>query len=206
MVSVATDGANVMSGIHGGAIKHLKDEIPNLLYSICCSHTFNLTISAAIEASSIAPLMTIIQRLHSFFSFPKREAVLKQIFESKKLKFVKLIDPSPTRQIQRLDAVVRMRYSYKESIEALREILKWNSNDTVRNAENLLKEICSKDFALNLVACEFFMAKITPTARLFQKKNTDISKAFGSLTKTMKYFEQLNFTNVSRQMIEEANV
>ena len=63
MVSVCTDGANLMSGKDSGCIKLLKGRFPNLLYSICLSHTLNLSISAAMKNGPMASAFESLEKV-----------------------------------------------------------------------------------------------------------------------------------------------
>lgn len=113
LVTVCTDGASLMSGKDGGCIKIMKETYPHLLYSICFSHSLNLCIDNAFISPNIIDVFSVIYKLVSFFQFPKRNSVLVRVQELHKLKPMKLIDPSPTRQIQRLEAIHRVKLLYK---------------------------------------------------------------------------------------------
>ena len=67
LVSINTDGANIMSGKEGGEIRYFRHEIPHLLYSIFMSHTLNLCINAAMDSLKMDSTTPLIAKLYAFF-------------------------------------------------------------------------------------------------------------------------------------------
>ena len=72
LVSVCTDGANLLSGKESGCIKRLKEKFPNLLYTICFAHSLNLCINSALNAPILINSAKTIEKLHSFFSISEK--------------------------------------------------------------------------------------------------------------------------------------
>ena len=116
-----------------------------------------------------------------------------------------LIDPSPTRQIQRLSAIIRFRELYRWIINALGKCAGWTDSDAAENAIKLLRKILSKDFALSLVFIDHFMRQLIIPAQTFQSVNCDISLAKKQLQNVVDHIQTVNLEHLSQAMVHEAN-
>lgn len=95
------DGASAMSGVHQG-VQHYIKEVPNAHCVHCSSHSLNLAISDDCDCMMVRNCLGTVNKVYDSFNTPKRQAVLNKFSDnpSKKLK-----QPSPTRWIQRHNAV-----------------------------------------------------------------------------------------------------
>ena len=83
LVSVSTDGANIMSGKDAGCVTFLRKKFPKLLYTVCLSHSMNLCVSSSMDTPTVANIFHKIEKIISFFKWPKRNNEFKN--EQKKL-------------------------------------------------------------------------------------------------------------------------
>ena len=56
-----------------------------------------------------------------------------------------------------------------------------------------------------MVAIEYFLIKIKPTAKLFQDKSVDISKAKNSLDNIVQFMNRLDRNFLAKDLVEQAN-
>jgi len=71
-------GAANMSGSKKGVAARLKEVAPHALYVHCYAHVLNLALQDTLEFSSVMRnALGLIQSLHNFFNFLKRENILK---------------------------------------------------------------------------------------------------------------------------------
>lgn len=70
------DKAVSMSGNFNGVQAHIKQICLLAHYVHCSAHTLNLAVSKSCETQSIRNCIGIVGKLHDFFIYPKRKAVL----------------------------------------------------------------------------------------------------------------------------------
>ena len=205
MVSVCTDGANLLAGKDAGCVKLLQKHFDPLIYTVCYAHSLNLCINASLKAPSILDCCGYIEKAVSFFNYPKRAKVLVEANSKLNKPDLKLIDPSPTRQIQRLEAIHRMKELYPSVIESFNIVFNWSESAASESALKLIRKLSTKDFALSLASIEFFLTKLRPVATIFQIEKIDIKSARRSLANLISDFRILNRESLARSMVEEAN-
>ena len=81
------DGAKSVSGEFHGTQSVIRQTYPLALYSHCAAHSFNLAVSSACNTTAIKNNLGVLQNIHSFFIYPKRQLVLRNaINEDEKLR------------------------------------------------------------------------------------------------------------------------
>ena len=78
LVGFGSDGASVMSGEHGGVLKHLKDIFPEILYVHCYCHRLNLVLSKFVKVNSAAcSVFELYGTLHKVLAIAKNRAIFE---------------------------------------------------------------------------------------------------------------------------------
>ena len=107
LVSVSTDEATIMNGKDSGCVSFLKKNFPVILYPICFAHSLKLCINSSMSTPGVSNCMPLIAKITSFFKYPKRNTIFVNEQKRLNLEPKQLLDPSPTRQIQRLETVIK---------------------------------------------------------------------------------------------------
>ena len=144
MIAVGIDDANLMSGKDAGCIKLIKKQYSQLIYTVCFVHWLNLCINSAVKAPGAIDCCTLIEKIVSFFKWPKRASLFEKILDKMRIEKLKLIDPSPTRQIQRLEAINRLKKLYPAVVASLIECYNWPYSNTSQSAVKLVQNVQQK--------------------------------------------------------------
>ena len=121
------------------------------------------------------------------------------------MKSLQLLDPSLTRQIQRLEAGHRMKMLFPAIIETLNRCSNWQDVNSAQKANELLRITATKDFALMLVSSEFFMAKLVSVANIFQNQEVDFKAAKQALDKVITELTEINREVTCKRLVDGAN-
>lgn len=138
------DGASNMSGHIKGVQTIIRAQYPKALYVHCVAHTLNLAVSSACNIQPIRNCLGTIQKMYSFFNFPKRQnVILTAIDESDlepKIKTLKRL--CATRWVQRYDAINDFVELFPYVVISLENITEWSDSSSV-DANLLLKSMDS---------------------------------------------------------------
>lgn len=199
------DGASTMSGVHQGVQHYIKEEVPNAHYVHCSSHSLNLAISDACDCMMVRNCLGTVNKVYDFFNTPKRQAVLNKFSEnpSKKLK-----QPSPTRWIQRHNAVDNFAEKYNEVIKSLEEISTWNDKDTSANAHILLCAVRKSEFILSLEVIKKIFSYSLPLTKFLESESIDLAGAVNYAQDTWDQIKEIRdkadeeFSNIYRKVLD----
>lgn len=182
------DGASAMSGIHKGVQHYIKEEIPNAHYVHCSSHSLNLAISDACDCPMVRNCLGTVNKVYDFFNTPKRQAVLNKFSENplKKLK-----QPSPTRWIQRHNAVDNFAQKYDEVLKSLKEISAWTDKDTSANAHILLCAVNKFELVLSLGVINKLFSYSLPLTKYLESESIDLAGAVNYAQDTLDQIKEI---------------
>lgn len=170
------DGAAAMSGAFNGCQAKIKEKCPSALYVHCASHSLNLAISDACHIKDVRNCVGILEKAYSFMNTPKRNGVLQEsIVElsptSRKESLKKL---SPTRWIERHEAIMVMVELLHPLIHALESIENWQDKDSSAGACILLNSLRTSNFVITLLSMEKIFSLTLPLSRMLQAKTMDL--------------------------------
>lgn len=182
------DGASAMSGVHKGVQHYIKEEIPNAHYVHCSSHSLNLAISDACDCTMVRNCLGTVNKIYDFFNTPKRQAVLNKFSENP---FKKLKQPSPTRWIQRHNAVDNFAEKYDEVLKSLEEISTWTDKDTSANAHILLCAVQKFEFILSLRVLQKLFSYSLPLTKYLEAESIDLAGAINYAQDTLDQIKEI---------------
>lgn len=139
-----------MLGEQKGAVKELQTYLVNAIRCPSKNHSLNLSISKCSAVQLIRNAVWIISEIIALFNASsKRSFVLKQINQ------VKLKSLCDTRWIDRHDAVILFKSSFKNIIECLEHIAEWHESESSSRAECFKTSILTLNFLVSLYClCE----------------------------------------------------
>ena len=172
------DGANVMSGIHAGVQRLIKDMVDNPVPFVHCGcHNLNLVIKDSVDSvSDNENFFAILREVFSFFgSSLNRWAELRFHSNPGSLTLKKLC---VTRWTSRIDSVRAVRDRYPHIMRVLTNLSLTSKNKKERDDANCLKKkIDSFEFILFIVIWERILRAINAASRELQSPNLDLSVA-----------------------------
>ena len=120
IISLMSDGANVMSSDENGLYGKLKDKIQSLFYVGCLCHKLNLVITHALEELKVN-IVEILKRISSHFNYSYKETHLLEGMEEicGFEKTLKIITLSNTRWFSILGVLTRIFKIYRPLIDTL---------------------------------------------------------------------------------------
>ena len=172
----AYDGASVMSGVHNGVQKLIKDRSSKPVPFIhCAAHNLNLVINDAVN-SVIDNFFGFIQSINVFFaSSINRSRDLHLLTVDSSLSLKKLCI---TRWSCRVDSVRGVRDRFVDILKRLSVILLTSKDKKERDkAVGIKKNIAKIDFIINLVFWERILSCTNSASKELQSKSVDLSAA-----------------------------
>ena len=174
----AYDGASVMSGVHNGVQKLLKDRSSKPVPFIhCAAHNLNLVINDAVNSvTDNDNFFGVIQSIYVFFSSSiNRSRDLQLLAVNSSLSLKKLC---VTRWSSRVDSVRAVRDRFVDILKQL-TVISLSSKDKKERDEavGIKKNIEKIDFIIFLVFWERILSCINSASQELQSKNVDLSAA-----------------------------
>ena len=171
--------------VNGLAALPLKEN-PKAFYTYCTSHRLNLAICSSCNIVSVRNLMSTVKDLTYFFKFPPIRADHFEKFilskeEAKKVK-TKLLDPSPTWWVARIDGFDLFEDDFVSVVKTLKFFClnpesKVN-RDTVSRSQTLLNHLSNFPFIVTLVVTRKIFDFAHSVTELLQAKPNDIEVGF----------------------------
>ena len=96
VTGLGADGASVMSGEWAGVQALLKRIYPWLIYIHCAAHRLNLVVVTSLKGTC-KNILTIVDKLHSLFSYAKTNYVFMKVQRETKVKVMAMPERSETR-------------------------------------------------------------------------------------------------------------
>ena len=182
-VSQSYDGANVMSGEHGGVQAKIKTMCPQATYCHCYAHRLNLALVDCCKTIPVAyEYFSLLNSLYVFVSSSAVHCVLECVQENMKeinssYKPVHLKRLSDTRWTCRVDSVRAVHDGYKAIIETLRRVSEGNNKDRVVQSKGLLSQIQSLQFIACTVIFKKALLLTKGVSDVLQSKQLDLAAA-----------------------------
>lgn len=174
----AYDGASVMSGVHNGVQKLIKDRSSKPVPFIhCAAHNLNLVINDAVNSVvDYDNFFGVIQSIYVFFSSSiNRSRDLQLLAVDSSLSLKKLC---VTRWSSRVDSVRGVRDRFVDILKRLTVISLTNKDKKERDeAVGIKKNIAKIDFIINRVLWERILSCTNSTSKELQSKSVDLSAA-----------------------------
>ncbi|CAB3994722.1 zinc finger MYM-type 1-like [Paramuricea clavata] len=174
----AYDGASVMSGVHSGVQKLIKDRSSKPVPFIhCAAHNLNLVINDAVNSVVDNDNFSgVIQSIYVFFSSSiNRSRDLQLLAVDSSLSLKKLC---VTRWSSRVDSVRGVRDRFVDILKRLTVISLTSKDKKERDeAVGIKKNIAKIDFIINLVLWERILSCTNSTSKELQSKSVDLSAA-----------------------------
>ena len=172
----AYDGASVISGVHNGVQKLIKDRSSKPVPFIhCAAHNLNLVINDALNSVvNNDNFFGVIQSIYVFFaSSINRSRDLQLLAVDSPLCLEKLC---VTRWSSRVDSVRGVRDRFVDILKRL-SVISLNSKDKKERDEavGIKKNIAKIDFMINLVFWERILSCTNSASKELQSKSVDLS-------------------------------
>lgn len=173
------DGAAAMSGTFNGVQAKIREKFPSAIYVHCASHSLNLAISDACQIKDVRNCIGIIEKCYSFMNTPKRNSVFQENIaelcpSSRKEALKKL---SPTRWIERHEAIMVMVELLHPLTRTLETIGEWKDKESSAGASILLNSLQNSNFIITLFSMEKIFSLTLPLSRILQSKEIDLGSA-----------------------------
>lgn len=197
------DNGSNMKGKNVGVQKRILELNSRAFFIPCTSHSLNLVVNDAAEASTIGvAFFDTLQKLYVFFSASThRWGILKGHISSLTLKPL-----SETRWEARIDAIRPLRYYIKDFNDALLHIADDTSFDrkTRYEAECLLRKIVEFRFLCCLVIWHDILNEINILSKMLQKITVELATAITALQKVTKHMKSLRNEETFNSFLVEA--
>lgn len=173
------DGASSMKGRLKGVQAYIRKEFPLAIYVHCASHSLNLAVSTASSIPAFRNTVGIIEKIYVFFNTPKRQAILNTTIEricatTKKKKLIKF---SPTRWVERYDAVEVYKELEKAIIDSLENIAEQLDAKVAGEATTLLNTIKNVQFQMTVEVLLATSHVLKPLSKLLQAEQMNLNEA-----------------------------
>lgn len=171
------DGAANMAGMYNGVHRIIQNDYPAALYVHCAAHSLNLAVTKACEVQNIRNCLGVVEKVHTFFNTPKRQAVLLNCIEESglnpRVKTVKRM--STTRWTSKYDSVQDFLHIMDFVTEAL-TIISYSSCKDDSDANTLKWGILNSDFIVSVHIVSTVFAYCLPLCKTLQKEAIDLKQ------------------------------
>lgn len=186
LISQSYDGASVMSGVHGGVQKLIKDKFQYAYYIHCYAHQINLIMSQATSINTnVRIFFSDLSDITNFFSnSPQRVSVLDEVVGRR------VPNASATRwnfKIRTVNTVYENREALIECMEKIQSTSR--QSDTITKAGALLRLLNDPKFVFWLTVFHRLMPHIDIVYSQLQKRTADsvtIKKCIAELEKNIQ--------------------
>lgn len=185
LIGFASDGANVMVGMHNSVVSRLKSEIPYVYIVKCICHSFHLSASYACQTLPRG-IEDLARDIYNYFSnSPKRIETLKEFQHFTNTKIHKILHPAQTRWLSLEAVVCRILEQYNALILFFTDAL---ANDRVLAAEGILLKLRDPFTKPYFQFLEFTLSFFNNLNRQMQSEEPKIYELHSSVSAIYKTF------------------
>lgn len=170
LISQSYDGASVMSGVHGGVQKLIKDKFPYAYYIHCYAHQLNLIMSQATSINTnVRIFFSDLSDITNFFSnSPQRVAVLDEVVGNR-------IPKASSTRWNFKSRTVNTVYENREDLINCMEKIQSTSrqSESITKAGALLRLLNDSKFVFWLTVFHRLMPHVDILYSQLQKRTTD---------------------------------